>query len=390
MLCNKTVCTGCASCYNVCSTNAITMNEDSEGFLRPCIDESKCVHCGLCEKCCPELNPVNLFPTPDSVYACWSLDDSTRMSSSSGGVFSELARATIRNGGIVFASGCDEELHLHFRGIEKESELGFARQSKYWQSDIRNTFIEIKKALQDNRRVLFVGTPCQVAGLRVFLGTKSDEPNLCTIDLICGSVPSPGVFKKYIKYLQNVFGQDIRSINMRDKTKSWEFQRTSIILSDGTKRTLREEKDWFKTAFSLHLLSRPCCENCHYTTKSRVADITIGDYWGIGNIEPFPYPKKKGVSVVLCNSPKGEDYFAMIKDYCFTSQRKIEELTHPALHHPVRFNRKRSHFFDDFKRESIELIIKKYFKRSLKLRLRSAIASILPASICVLFLKRNR
>ena len=390
MICNQTVCTGCASCYNVCPANAITMNEDSEGFLRPYIDESKCIHCGLCEKCCPELNPVNLFPTSDSVYACWSLDDSTRMSSSSGGVFSELARATMRDGGIVFASGCDEELHLHFRGLEKESDLEFARQSKYWQSDIRNTFIEIKKALQENRRVLFVGTPCQVAGLRAFLGAMSNSPYLCAVDLICGSVPSPGVFRKYTDYLRSVFGQDVCSINMRDKTKSWEFPRTSIVLRSGKKQTLRQKYDWFKTGFYLHLFSRPCCEHCRYTLKSRVGDITIGDYWGLGGLEPFPYPKKKGVSVVLCNSPKGEDYFAINKDYCFTSQRRIEELTQPALHHPIRFNRKRSQFFDDFKKEPIELIIKKYFKRSLKLRIRRTIASILPASICALFLKSNR
>lgn len=388
MICNQPSCTGCASCFNVCPVKAITMNEDTEGFLRPHIDKFRCINCGLCEKSCPELHPVTLFPRPNTVCACWSLDDSIRMSSSSGGIFSELARATLREGGIVFASGYDEKLYLHFKGIEKESDLDFARQTKYWQSDVKNSFIEAKNALLEGRRVLFVGTPCQVAGLRVFLGTKSDLSNLCTVDLICGSVASPRVFKNYIDYLRSIFGQDIRSINMRDKTKSWEFPRTSVVLFNGKKQTLREKNDWFKLGFFKRLFSRPCCEYCRYATNKRVGDITIGDYWSLGSLEPFSYSKKKGVSVVLCNTPQGKGVFSSIKECCFVCERKMEELQLPGLRHPIPSHQNRSQFFDDLEKESIDLIVTKYFKRNWKLRLRSVIASLLPASVCSLFIRR--
>ena len=390
MLCDINSCSGYAACFNACPKGAISMVEDAEGFSRPQIDESACVHCGLCDKSCPVLNPVALNPPSPKALACWALDDSVRLDSTSGGAFSELALAVLREGGVVFASGCDENLYLRVRRIENESDLGSVRQSKYWQSDVGTSLREIKGALKEGRRVLFVGTPCQVAGARAYLGDLQNDPLLWTADLICGGAPSPGVFRKYLDYLRETLGRGIRSINMRDKTKSWEFPRTSVVLEDGSKRILREEKDWFKTGFYNRLFNRPCCDECPYANKTRVGDLTIGDYWGLGSLDPVSYPKKKGVSAVLCNTPRGEMAIEAIKERCFIEERKSDELVQRAMERPAKSNRRREAFFADLKKEPIRVVVKKYLRRNWKTRLRSAVASLLPASLCAKFLKKSR
>lgn len=390
MLCKEENCTGCSSCYNICPSHAIAMRTDAEGFLHPQIDEEKCVQCGLCDKSCPSLNPIALNPKPSKAYACWSLNEEIRANSRSGGMFSEIALFILRQQGIVVGAECDEDFYLRHVLVTQESELSGTRISKYWQSDLGTVFTEVKKALQADRKILFVGTPCQVAGLYAFLGKQRNNPNLFTADLICGSVPSPMVLKKYIDYLRDSLKLDPVAINLRDKSLSWEFQQTSILQKNGKKYVLREEKDWFKTGFGKRLYSRPCCKTCQYTSLERVGDVTLGDYWGIGALEPFPHPKKKGVSVLLCNTGQGEILLDEIHKSCFVEERQTNELTHPGLHNPTPDNPKRAQFFDDLDKLPIEQVVAKYFTRPWKQRLRSKIARTLPISISALFIKKPK
>lgn len=390
MLSKDENCTGCSSCFNVCPSRAITMHEDAEGFLRPQIAEEKCIQCGLCDKSCPSLNPVAPNPKSSNVFACWTLSDEIRAQSTSGGVFSALALSVLRQSGIVVAAECDNNFHLRHIVVTDASKLDKTRRSKYWQSDLGFVFLDIKKALNDQREVLFVGTPCQVAGLYAFLGKLRDDANLFTVDIVCGGVPSPKVFRRYIQYLRETLRLEPTSINLRDKSRSWEFTHTSVQLKNGKKRVLREEADWFKLGFYKSLYDRPCCQTCPYASMNRVGDVTIGDYWDLGKLDPFPYPKKKGVSLLICNTKQGEKLLAEIQNDCFFLKRQAKELVQPRLHHAKPAHPKRAQFFDDLEKLPIEVVVKKYLRRSWKQRLRSRIASLLPTSICSYILQSSK
>ena len=192
-------CTGCHACYSVCPRNAITMEMDEEGFLYPRIDQNKCINCSLCRGACPVLSidTVEMENPIKTCYAACAKNRDERRTSSSGGVFSAIARQVINEGGFVCGALFDEQLTLQHKVIQTESGLMRIKGSKYIQSKIGDSFITIKELLSSGRKVLFCGTPCQVAGLKSFL--KSDPDNLLTIDLICHGVPSPGLFNKYLQ-----------------------------------------------------------------------------------------------------------------------------------------------------------------------------------------------
>ncbi len=290
-------CSGCTACKAVCPKQAIAMVADHEGFLRPQIDAEKCVQCHACEHACPILHPGEPDATP-TCYAARTKDEALRMVSSSGGIFTELARPILAKGGVVF--GCVWEkpvlVAIHAKA-ETEDELAAMRGSKYVQSDLRDTYREAKAELQKGHDVLFSGTPCQIAGLNKYLGKSYD--NLLTVEIICHGVPSPTVFEKYKQEL----GLPI-TVNFKDKTESWHNPTFSWKSSNGNASREKLYANAYALAFLRDFCLRPSCYDCQAKGGRSKADITIADFWGIEKICP-ELDDDRGTSAVLLHSKKG-------------------------------------------------------------------------------------
>ena len=296
-------CYGCRACEEICPKGAISMCQNSEGFLYPIVDINKCIDCSLCYTICPYDNPPTM-QDPVRAYAMQYLKKNRLMKSSSGAAFPAIADYIKDKGGYI--SGCifnDEIKAIHV--VTKDMDI-IARMSgsKYVQSDTLNVYTEIKELLERNEQVLFSGTPCQVAGLLRFL--KKDYKNLITIDLICHGVPSPQLLKEY---LSSTYKDKVVELKFRDKEKNGWCSQGNVKLESETKKirfkTISPYTDsYYQYYYLKNSVSRMTCYECKFSTKKRVADFTIGDYWNIRDVLPDLNPKD-GISVVLVNSQKG-------------------------------------------------------------------------------------
>lgn len=304
---NYSDCCACGSCLNVCPRKAITMTQNSEGFIYPHIDKDLCVECGACLRVCDYKSEKGWF-SPQKVYAAASKDDGLIMQSASGGVFSTIANQFIVNGGLVFGAAMmceDNELIVKHIGISSLDKLHLLLGSKYVQSHIELCFQEIKRELNAGRRVLFSGTPCQCAGLRSFL--KSNYDNLFIVDIICHGVPNQKFFNDYLKAN---FGnlKKIYNFKFRDKTRGWEM--TARLDYQGGSKLIPGRTSSYFSFFLDGQTYRENCYYCKYARKERVGDVTIGDYWGVQKEHPEFFEKKifssqKGISCILVNTETG-------------------------------------------------------------------------------------
>ena len=340
-LASKETCTGCMSCFNSCAHHAIKMVENDEGFFYPLIDNDKCVSCGLCTKKCPELQNENNSSKAShpKVFAVISHTDST--SSSSGGAFSLLARWILSQGGIVYGATIDNNGNVFHMAIDSVSDLPKLKGSKYVQSYVGDVFYQIKKDLLSGRKVLFVGTGCQVAGIYSYLNKKY-EGQLYTIDLICHGVPSNKAFKAYIDKLKkkrNITGANLSSFAFR-KLDGWAYC-PSVQFTEGKKIYLELSDNAFMSSFFKGILFRESCYQCSYCNTNRKGTFTLADFWGIGkhNI-PFKGNVKHGVSLLIDN----ENIFRSIDcEEAYVEERPFEEaffeqdnLKAPMPRHPYR------------------------------------------------------
>lgn len=295
-------CCGCTACYATCPTKAITMHPDAvEGFLYPVVDEDKCIDCGKCLKVCKNVLP---YQEPQKIYACWSKDDNLRARSSSGGIFSLLADKVIKQGGVVCAVGysddCKECLHKIIRSKEELDDL---RRAKFVQSKKYDVFKEVKEVLQGGAKMLFCGTPCEVGGLRQFLGREYD--NFITCDIICGCVSSPMVYRTYIDFLNQKYSANAVSVNFKDKRKGWRGKAIAVKFDNGEEYYNSILDDDYCVSFHSRYNIRPSCFNCKYRSLQRGADITLGDFWAIEKYNEA-FDDNRGTSFALVNTTKGE------------------------------------------------------------------------------------
>ena len=298
------ICTGCFLCSNICPTNAIEIKEDKEGFYQYEIKEDKCISCEKCVNICPKLNHVEKEYDILKCYAAYSKDDEILKQSSSGGLFTELASYILKNNGVVGGACWQDGIIKHIL-IKKEKDLEKLRGSKYLQSNLGDIFIETKKALDNNKKVLFSGTSCQIGALNNFI--KHD--NLYTLDIVCHGVPS---VKTFWLSLEQRFNKKGMKVNFRSKPNGWlNFE----IEYEGIHSISFNKDAWFDKYLNNHFLKKDCY-NCPFIDKKRLADISLGDYWGINVTDKdfFKQNDNKGVSVVLINSVKGSDLFKNIKD----------------------------------------------------------------------------
>lgn len=367
------LCTGCRACELKCSHHAITMIQDEEGFLCATIDMNKCTGCGLCLKICPQSYPVESH-NPIAVYALRDKDDDEIYKSASGGAFAVLARTAIeKQNAVVFgAAYTDKDLHvghIAISGIEKLSSL---QGSKYVQSNTLETFKEVKSSLGEERRVIYTGTPCQIAGLKAFL--QKDYANLLTVDLICHGVPSPLLFEKYLSWLSVKYSKVVK-YDFRDKSGGWGLNMKAILISKTVKK--RGILDPYYYHFLEGNTYRECCYYCRYCRKERVGDITIGDYWGI-EVEHPDFLSTKGISCVLINTPKGIAAFDEMRGNVFHLESSFDKIArhNGNLLHPTHRKFIRNIIYDGIEDKALEV----FFKNNLSfpVSIRSRAKAIVP------------
>ncbi len=308
---DKQNCCGCSACTQRCPKHCITMQEDEEGFLYPHVNGELCIDCGLCENVCPFIYPDEAR-TPKHTYAAINNDERIRMVSSSGGIFTLLAEQIINDGGVVFGARFDEEwevVHDYVDGsasIDSPlSALSVFRGAKYSQSIIGESYKQTRDFLENDKKVLFSGTGCQIAGLKLFL--RKEYENLTTVEIACHGVPSPLVWREYIKMVSN--GQQLRNINFRDKRNGWNGYGLSFIGIDGKEIMYeRASQNEFLQLFLNDLCMRPSCSNCPAKAGASGADILIGDFWGIDRMHPEMHDNK-GCSLVIAHTAKGKRLF---------------------------------------------------------------------------------
>lgn len=320
---DKHNCCGCAACVQICPQKCITFEEDKQGFRYPLVDTNNCVDCGLCTKVCPVINRSS--PRyPLNVYAAINPNEEIRMRSSSGGIFTLLAESIIQQGGVVFGARFDENWEVEHSYAETVEDIEPFCGSKYVQSRIGTTYVQVKDFLQKGRVVLYTGTPCQIAGLKKYL--RRDYSNLLTVDIVCHGVPSALVWRTYLKEVTNhtnkLCKNHITGISFRDKSSGWKNYKVLIHgESDIDKRNqtsstsknkilLQEDshQNLYMQLFLNDYVLRPSCYNCPAKSGSSESDLTIADYWGISNIYP-EFDDNKGTSLVLIYTNSGQQAF---------------------------------------------------------------------------------
>lgn len=289
------------------------MVEDQQGFLYPYIEKQTCISCGLCEKCCPvccgtlkaqEQNPV--------AYAAYSMGDSVREKSSSGGLFSVLAKEIIGLGGVVFGAVFTSDAKTaHHIWTDTVDGLLPMCGSKYTQSEIGTAFSDAKAFLEQGRYVFFTGTPCQIVGLKTFLG-KDHEKLLCA-DLACHGVPSPKVWRTYLREQEEKAGALVKYVRFRDKSSGWRNYSMQIRFSNDAIYRKPSSQDAYMRVFLSDCCLRPSCYNCRFKGLERVSDITMADFWGIERVLP-DMDDDKGTSLVLIHSEKGQRILSQLSE----------------------------------------------------------------------------
>lgn len=315
-LASTELCVGCTACVLRCPKQCLTLVYDEAGFAYPKMDKvDQCIKCNLCEKVCPVLNKKQKENEQTKVFSAFSLNQQIRENSSSGGIFTELALSVLSNKGIVYGAAYDEAWTVRHVAIEDEEQLHKLRGAKYTESVLNYTFSEIKQYLNSKRDVLFSGTPCQVAGLKSYL--QHDYDNLLCVDFVCHGIPSPLAWKKYLeerKRIDGVADAPIK-VNLRSKETGWSRYSYSYVIeySDGKRYSALNSSDLYMKLFCNDYISRKSCKSCAFKGYERISDITLGDFWGIWDIDP-EMDDGYGTSLILIHSDKGNNIFSNIAD----------------------------------------------------------------------------
>ncbi len=367
-------CCGCNACVQKCPASCIVMYEDKEGFLYPQVDTKLCINCGLCEKVCPVINQENT-KKPLYTYAAKNKNENIRKCSSSGGIFSLLAQYVLSQKGIVFGACFDENWEVVHDYTETLDGIAAFRGSKYVQSKVENSFIKTEQFLQSGRIVLFSGTPCQVAGLKLFL--QREYENLLTVDFVCHGVPSPKVWRMYLQELikskkfkktaDNFSLNEIINIEFRNKSLGWKRYNFHINVQNTKKNILFSEpsdENIFMKGFLNDLYLRPSCYACPSKCFKSGSDITIGDYWGIEHILP-QFDDDKGVSLVMINTNKALEIYQNLSIIYMETLYEDAFKGNPPIEKSVKMNPKRLFFFENIDKMNLLLLINQITKISL-------------------------
>lgn len=365
-------CYGCNACVQICPVQCITVQASSEGFLFPYIDEEKCIHCNLCLQACPaeqgkDANHVLWNKGLPRAYAAWHLREEVVRTSSSGGVMTALATRFIDQGNSIFAAIFTKDFEVKHEQIHTMSELPLLRGSKYVQSDtqksysvIRDQLAKFQESNEKDKKIMFVGTPCQVAGLYSYLGNRPHH--LVTVDFVCKGVPSPYLWTQYLKKREICAGSKVTAVSFKNKDKGWHLPSMKMEFANRKEYQCLLRKDPFGLAFSRNLSLRETCYECRFSQVPRVADLTLADFWGVEKTYPN-YENALGTSLILGNSEVGVRLLEELQDL-----KKVEVEWERA----IRYNKnavgsvlrpsQREAFFRDFQEKGFTYIEKKYLR----------------------------
>lgn len=349
----KKHCCGCGACSQVCPKQCIDMKEDDNGFLYPDINTSLCVDCGKCKSVCLIYNDLgNVFLPQGKCFVYVNNDENYRLESASSGAFGAICTSVEKNCSenvIVFGSELTEDFICKHSKAKDLSDIKKFKKSKYLQSKIGTSFKEAKKYLEGGRTVLFSGTPCQIVALKCYLGKTYDR--LYTVDFVCHGVPNQRTFSKYIETIQKKYHSKVIKYNFRNKIKTdgrWSNLGIGFELDNGKKINLNANDDMYMAGFLSALYNRDCCEECKFASAQRVSDITMGDFWGIGEFIPdFDEGITNGTSLILVNTEKGEEIVSNMCENATLVEMDIGDAikNNGQLAHPQKFHKNRRLFF---------------------------------------------
>lgn len=378
-------CCACGACLNVCPKQAITMRPDSYGFDYPYIDVNKCIECQACLKVCNYQNG-SLENNPLKVYAAASKNEELIMQSASGGIFSTIAQYIINNEGIVFGASLfrnGNKFEIKHIGVSHLNDLPILLGSKYVQSNIENSYKEVKNYLNQGKKVLFSGTPCQCDGLRGYL--KKDYENLLIIDIICHGVPNQKFFNSYIDY-KFPHLNNIKDFKFRDKSKGWE--KTAKITYENGFQLISENSSSFYSLFMGGDIFRKNCYSCKYACQHRVGDLTIGDYWGIQKEHPELMKEKnistkKGISCIIVNSSKGTEIIQKVNSLFALYESTYEKAANKngQLKRPSKESKLRHEIMERFRKGGYGDVEQYFYRKYRKKIIISKIFSLLPFAV---------
>lgn len=348
-------CTGCMACYNACPKSAIKIEQNEKGFYIPRIDQKKCVECGICNKTCPQENPVGKNPVRN-VYAAWDKNKAQRLKSSSGGIASLLYELYLQSGVVYGVEFNNNE--ARFTKVASNTKVKDLRGSKYIQAYVGDIYKDVKASINKGLDVLFIGTPCQIAGLKKYL-KESDPSNLLTVDILCHGAPSPKIFKEYA----DQFNSKIKSVNFRNKDHNWTTFNMEIKFDNNTAYKESKLTDKYMRGFLGDLITNDVCENCQYASQDRVSDITLGDFWGYISETKKYRNTEEGISLVMLNTKKGQEAFERIKDRIEYTSKTIEEASHgnKILIRPFKHSPEYKEFWEYYKENGYKKASEKYF-----------------------------
>lgn len=361
-------CCGCTACFNACPTSAISMQCDSEGFSFPMVNAELCVNCNKCERVCPIISPPALSQEYSGCFVAQSRDDGVLDESTSGGFIDAVYKYALkeRNGYAVGVAYDNELLPRHMITDSYEL-LNEFRNSKYAQSTLDDTFKKIKKLLNDGKYTVFVGTPCQVAGLKAFL--QEDCEHLLTVDLVCRSIPSPLLWKKYLDWQEKCYKSKIQKVSCRKKTFGYHSGTLRIAFENKKCYNGSNRVDYYMKAFHKDICSRNSCYNCHFKTRHRCSDLTVFDCW-----EPQAVAlsaindNDRGFSNVVVHTTKGAEILKSLKDINLipADPERIFDFAGGMESNSIEYKNERKSFYKDIEHLGFEKGIKKYIKVSFK------------------------
>lgn len=358
----KEECSGCTACLSVCSKKAITMVEDKEGFLYPKVDKKLCINCGACIKVCHlKDNKYKILKNNNLESIAFKHKSSEVLyNSSSGGAFTAISDYILKNKGQVYGVVFNNEMKVIHSVANNVDERNKMRGSKYVQSDIRGIFKEIKQSLKETDKfIMFQGTPCQVAGLKSYLGDNINSERLLLCDIVCHGVTSPLFWREHINFIEKKYKRKILNYKFRSKIRGWGYHIEGFSFDNKKFNTKSALSQAYKNIFYTENAFRPSCYNCKYTDVNRVSDITIADFWGLQKTMP-EFFDRKGVSLILINTEKGNDVFNNIKNNCEYRKCHLKDCMQPQLQAPIKMPDNRQKFWEDYINRGYKFILKKY------------------------------
>ncbi|MDD4369865.1 MAG: polysaccharide pyruvyl transferase family protein [Anaerostipes sp.] len=360
---DKYTCYGCQACKSVCPVNAIKMEVDKDGFPYPLIDESKCINCNQCERVCIYHNSVAIndpkIMKPE-VYAAYHKNDEIVRNSSSGGAFAAICQLAEKKNALVIGVTMDKSQKVRYEMVDAKNAWKMFTGSKYVFASSDGLLERTRMELEAGKEIWFQGTPCEIAGLNSFLGKKYD--NLTTVEIICHGTGSPRVFEKYCKELEELYQSKIVDFQFREQFKGKDIQFLKIGFASGSMELERSRNNDYQRSYSANLILRPSCYQCEFAgLRSGVADLTIGDYWGIENVFP-EFDNEIGVSLIKVNTLKGKKIFEDVSMLMDTKKSTYKDAYKKNHRKPVQLTVRACRFLRESEDEDLKTLLKRYQK----------------------------